>query len=190
MTGMRDHVVEQIAQFAGWNLVKRDNKAKVSDIDSFFDTDVAMYEIVKLQILVFQNLVEARIRVWYCSGTVGIRKTKSDNEQYIKNVLDVKELKNIFQNPNKVETVNEVFHLPARNPLQPIESSTSSMNSKCGLDKNTICELASQHGFIMEEKKQMLQMKLDKMTKKITVNIYQNSTVTVQRSGIKKQVCI
>ena len=31
MTGMRDHVVEQIAQFAGWNLVKRDNKAKVSD---------------------------------------------------------------------------------------------------------------------------------------------------------------
>ena len=140
--------------------------------------------------MVFQNLVEARIRVWYCSGTVGIRKTKSDNEQYIKNVLDVKELKNIFQNPNKVETVNEVFHLPARNPLQPMESSTSSMNSKCGLDKNTICELASQHGFIVEEKKQLLQMKLDKMTKTITVNIYQNSTVTVQRSGIKKQVCI
>ena len=42
MTGMRDHVVEQIAQFAGWNLVKRDNKAKVSDLGSFFDIVVAM----------------------------------------------------------------------------------------------------------------------------------------------------
>ena len=39
---MRDHVVEQIAQFAGWNLVKRDNKAKVSDIGSYFDIVVAM----------------------------------------------------------------------------------------------------------------------------------------------------
>ena len=31
MTGVRDHIVEQIAQFEGWNLVERDNKAKVGE---------------------------------------------------------------------------------------------------------------------------------------------------------------
>jgi len=144
--------------------------------------------------IVFHHLNGGRIRVWFRTATIGFRLTKDVCEEYFKKTT-LASLSDIFRDP--VTMMNRIKM--SRAPLEEIQPSTSpnnTYNNNLSADElvgnlslSKLKSLALDYNFVVNEntKSNLKQLKSKVNGVHVTINLFGNSTVTVQRTDHEQE---